>query len=698
MGHMSLILGLDTGGTFTDAALVDRQSRSVLATAKALTTRADLSVGVGKAIEAVLAAWDGDVSAISRVTLSTTLATNAVVEGVGGRPALVLIGFDADVLSRAGLGAVIGKDPVLQIAGGHKPDGREQDALDIIGLTAELAGLDGQVSSFAVAGHFATRNPSHEVAVRDLLHQTTSLPVTCSHELSDALGGPRRALTTVLNARLISLLDRLIKATSMQMKQLSLNCPLMVVKGDGTLLQANYARTRPVETVLSGPAASLSGAAFLAGIEDAMVADIGGTTTDIARLRGGIVQTSVEGAMIGGWQTNVEAAHIRTFGLGGDSAVSVNSRELKGGVSLGPRRAIPLSLLSTQQPHIKEVLNQQIKQAVAQATDGRFLQTMVSAESAPNWLTRSEKRLLSHLIEVGVAALADIATTQVTLGAVDRLITRGLVMMSCFTPTDAVHMLGRFNGFDADAAQLGAQLLARQKSGAGEPIATDGKEAAQMVIDALTNHSAIAMMDAAMADDRAADESTLEIGTAQIKGRQMKSRPDHNEYLTSSSEVLRGALTKGLNKIDNDIKSAAEISLKLSLPLIALGASAATYYPAIAQRLCTELIVPDHAGVAGAVGAAIGAVRQRVVVVITQPSDGNFRVHLTTGPLDVKSSDEALALARAEAETGAKARAEAAGATGELLVTLSETIDEVPVGPNKTLFLQAIITGEAAAK
>ena len=192
---MSFFLGLDTGGTFTDAALLDRQSRAILATAKALTTRADLSVGIGKAIEAVLASWDGDVRAIARVTLSTTLATNAVVEGVGGRAALVLIGFDADVLNRAGLGAAMGQDPVLHVAGGHKPDGREQAALDITKLTAELAGLDGQVTSFAVAGHFATRNPQHEQAVRKHLSHTTGLPVTCSHELSDALGGPRRATT-----------------------------------------------------------------------------------------------------------------------------------------------------------------------------------------------------------------------------------------------------------------------------------------------------------------------------------------------------------------------------------------------------------------------------------------------------------------------------------------------------------------------
>ena len=695
---MSIVLGLDTGGTFTDAALLDTHSRSVLVTAKALTTQTDLSVGLGKAIKSVLAKWEGEISSISRVTLSTTLATNAVVEGVGGRLALVLIGFDPDVLSRAGLSAAIGQDPVLRIAGGHKPDGREQATLDITGLTAKLARLDGQVSSFAVVGHFATRNPSHELAAREHLSQTTSLPVTCSHELSDALGGPRRALTTVLNARLISLIDKLIKATSMQMDQLGLDCTLMMVKGDGTLLQADYARTRPVETVLSGPAASLSGAAFLAGVEDVMVADIGGTTTDIARLRGGIAQTSVDGAMVGGWRTNVEAAHIRTTGLGGDSAVTVNSRDLKGRISLGPRRAIPLSLLSTKWPQIKQILRQQTEQAIAQNSDGRFVQAMVTAEAAPNWLTRTETKLLNQLIDSNVVALADIATTQVALGAVNRLITRGLVMLSCFTPTDAAHVLGHFDEFDADAAELGAQLLARQKSGMGEPLASDGSGAAQIVIDALTSQSALALMDAALADDRAADGKTTETKAGQLREGQMKNLPDPNEYLVSSSDVLRNALVNIESKADEETNSAVNIALKLSLPLVALGASAATYYPAIAARLGADLIVPVYAEVAGAVGAAAGSVRQRVMVVITQPSDGCFRVHLTAGPQDVKSYEEALALARVAAETGARIRAEAAGATDDLSVSLSEAIDEVQIGTNKTLFLQAVITGEAQSK
>lgn len=682
---MTIVLGLDTGGTFTDAALLNTATGTVLASAKALTTREDLSIGVGKAIEAVLQKWGGPRAEVGQVSLSTTLATNAVVEGVGGRVCLILIGFDDGVLDRAGLAAALGSDPVIRVSGGHKPDGGIQARLDEAGLMAGLEAVDGQVSSFAVAAHFATRNPAHETALREILLSKTGLPVTCSHELSDALGGPRRALTTLLNARLISLLERLVAATEAEMARLSISCPLMVVKGDGSLLKSDYARGRPVETVLSGPAASLTGAAVLAGKTDALVADIGGTTTDIARLRGGAVQTSAEGAMVGGWRTCVEAAHIRTSGLGGDSEVVVRSREMSPGVTLGPRRAIPLSLLSLDHPQIKDVLTAQTGHAIAQATDGRFVVPLMTAGEVPDWLTRSEQKLAHALIETGVCALAEAASTQVALGAVDRLVRRGLLMLSCFTPTDAVHVLGRFTDFDGEAAQLGAALLARQKSGAGEPIAGSGEDAAHMVIDELTTASALALMDAGLADDMS-------------RTGVVKNGPNSgHEHLVSSSAVLRDAVARRAVSGGPVSGAAVQISLTLGLPLVGLGASAATHYPAIAQRLGADLCVPEHADVAGAVGAAAGAVRQKVMMLVTQPSEGCFRVHLPAGPQDFKSQAEAIAAARTAAEDGAKTRAEAAGAGTDVAVKLDQAIDEIPVGPDKTLFLQAVITAEAAA-
>ncbi|WP_292505053.1 hydantoinase/oxoprolinase family protein, partial [Mesorhizobium sp.] len=330
-----LFLGIDTGGTYTDAVLwseeggpLDNPSKGkVLAKAKALTTRHDLAVGISGAVDAVLEKSATDPAAIKLVSMSTTLATNALVEGQGGRVALVMIGFAEADLARDGLKAALGSDPVVFCPGGHDVHGNAAK-LDLSGLEAALPELGRSVSGFAVCAYFATRNPAHELAARDLIREKTGLPVTASHELSAKLGGPRRALTTLLNARLISMIDRLVAATEGFLDQRGIAAPLMVVRGDGALVSAAFARQRPIETILSGPAASLVGARHMTGLDDAMVSDIGGTTTDVAVLDSGRPRLDPEGATVGGFRTMVEAVAMRTFGLGGDSEVALEDGAL----------------------------------------------------------------------------------------------------------------------------------------------------------------------------------------------------------------------------------------------------------------------------------------------------------------------------------------------------------------------------------
>ncbi|MGB0690251.1 MAG: hydantoinase/oxoprolinase N-terminal domain-containing protein, partial [Candidatus Puniceispirillum sp.] len=173
---MTLVIGLDTGGTFTDAALLDANSGTVLATGKSLTTREDLSIGLGGAISKILDAYDGNRLDIGLVSLSTTLATNAVVEGVGGRVCLIMIGFDEAALERADLARALGQDPVFFIKGGHKTDGGQQAPLDKDALTTAINTIGKDVSAFAVASHFATRNPSHETEARRLIRDLTGCP------------------------------------------------------------------------------------------------------------------------------------------------------------------------------------------------------------------------------------------------------------------------------------------------------------------------------------------------------------------------------------------------------------------------------------------------------------------------------------------------------------------------------------------
>ena len=662
---MTLVIGLDTGGTYTDAALLDTATGTVRATGKSLTTRDDLSIGVGGAIRRVLEDFDGSAADIGLVSLSTTLATNAVVEGVGGRVGLLMIGFDETSLQRADLARALGQDPVFFINGGHAADGAPQAQLDEAAIREAVNATEGEVSAYAVAGHFATRNPAHESRTRDLLRDLTGAPVTCSHELSSSLGGPRRALTAVLNARLINLLDRLVAATEGIMADEGLSCQLMVVKGDGSLLESGYARSRPVETVLSGPAASLAGAAFLAGTRTAMVADIGGTTTDIALLQNGAPRLKADGALVGGWQTMVEAADIRTCGLGGDSEVTPVGRGTTGGLTLGPRRAVPLSLLATQWPEVKDKLAEQLAVAVPMSTDARFVMPLMP-NGVPAWLTRSEARLAAKAIEMGPSSVAEIAGTQLALGAVDRLIGRGLLTLATFTPTDALHVTGDFTGFDAEAAMLGAKLIARQKTGIGQPIAETPEELARRTLSELHRRTGLALMDAALAHDGA------------------------GEMQATNNPLLANLYRDGTTGKDSLVK----LSLELGTGLVALGASAATHYPHVARRMGVELTVPDHAEVAGAVGAAAGSVRQRVMISVTQPSEGRYRVHLPGGPRDLGVMDEALASAREVAGQLAEERARKAGAAS-VSIEISEDIKLVPLGGGKELFIEALVQATA---
>ena len=747
---MSLVIGLDTGGTYTDAALLDAASGQVLATGKALTTREDLSIGLGGAIARVLDAYvtgngqtgggqtgggqtggdqtgggqtgGGKPGDIGLVSLSTTLATNAVVEGVGGRVGLVMIGFDEAALERADLARALGQDPVAFITGGHKPDGGVQAMLDRDALRHATETFGDEVSAFAIAGHFATRNPEHEIAARDLLRELTGLPITCSHELSSALGGPRRALTAVLNARLINLLERLITATEAIMADQGLTCPLMVVKGDGSLLHSDFARTRPVETVLSGPAASLSGAAFLAGTDTALIADIGGTTTDIAFLQNGAPRLRAEGALVGGWQTMVEAAEIRTCGLGGDSEVRAVTRGRDGGVTLGPRRAVPLSLLATQHPEIIAIMEEQLGLAVPMQTDARFV-FPVMPDEVPGWLTRSETRLAQKAIEMGPTPIAEIAATQLALGAVDRLISRGLLGLAAFTPTDAAHVTGAFTDFDVSAAEFGAALMARQKNGLGEAIASDATSLAVMTLATLHQRSGLALMDAALAHDGAGEEQASRTPllatlyeqhlkasvTASVTGNAAGNEAG-NEAETDATKMngpqmngpqmngTAGGMAEGRAgaRAGNEARL-VRVGMQLETGLVALGASAATHYPHIADMMGVAVSVPDHADVAGAVGAAVGSVRQRVMISITAPADGKFRVHLPEGPIDLEVQESALERARMAAKRLAHDRASSAGASS-IEVAITEDVRLVQLGPDKQLFIEAFVHATASGQ
>lgn len=658
-----LFLGIDTGGTYTDAVLWSEDDGRILAKAKALTTRHDLSIGISGAVDAVLDASRTAPAAVRLVSMSTTLATNALVEGQGGRAALVMIGFSDAEISRDGLRAALGPDPAVFCPGGHDVHGNAA-ALDLGPLETALPDLAGAVTGFAVCGHFATRNPAHELAAAALIRSRADLPVTCSHELSSRLGGPRRALTTLLNARLISMIDRLVAATEGFLARRGIAAPLMVVRGDGALVSAGFARRRPIETILSGPAASLVGARHLTGLDAAVVSDIGGTTTDVAVLDRGRPRLDPEGATVGGFRTMVEAVAMRTFGLGGDSEVGMEEGALSPRLLLGPRRVVPLALAGLI--HREALLRELERQALASnpgRMDGRFaLRTGVPARFAAG-LSAAEARLYDALTAVP-QPLDRLLSSNTQSATLNRLVTRGLAQICGFTPSDAAHVRGRQDNWDAEAARLGAQLFARRRDGRGQPIAASAEDLADRVLSAVTRASAETILETAFAEDGFDGASTV------------------------AHDMIQRAL--------DGRRGIGRLTVALDRPVVGLGASAGLHYARLAPLVGAECVVPADADVANALGAVVGQVRVNAQARVSQPKEGVFR--LSAGEAIRDFGDEETALSEAEdyvRRAAAEGALQAGAATAEVQVARDV---KASVVEGQRLFIEAVVVGTASGR
>ena len=604
----TLLLGIDTGGTYTDAVLFNEET-GVIAKAKSLTTRHDLSVGIAGAAETVIADADIDARQIGLVSMSTTLATNALVEGQGGSVALVMIGFDDRDVGRDGLQKTLAGDPLVSCPGGHDVHGNARP-LDLKPLREAIDQLGEDVSGFAVAAYFAVRNPAHEIAARDLIAEATNLPVTCSHELSSKLGGPRRALTTLLNARLVPMIAGLISSTQRFMDRISINAPLMVVRGDGALISSDLAARRPIETILSGPAASTVGAQQLTGLDKAIVSDIGGTTTDIAVLDDGRPRLDPDGAIVGGHRTMVEAVAMRTFGLGGDSEIRLEEGALDPSILLGPRRLVPLSLASSQHPGVVlETLERQLRAPNPGRLDGRLVIRTGSPGEQGVGLAAAEAKLYRAISDVP-QTLDRILSSTAQLATLHRLVARGLVHMIGFTPSDAAHVAGKQANWDRVAAEHGARLFARRRNGRGMPVAAGAAEISERVLHALTRQSAELILQTAFYEDGLDGAAVL------------------------SSELVQRALDGKAGVVRN--------SLTLDRPVIGLGASAPLHYSALEPLTGSSCVVPSHTDVANAVGAVAGQVRIMIPATIGQPREGVFRVVIDEEVRDFASESEAM--------------------------------------------------------
>ncbi|MCC7480460.1 MAG: hydantoinase/oxoprolinase family protein [Hyphomicrobiales bacterium] len=656
----SFFVGIDTGGTYTDAVIIAHGTQKVLGRAKALTTKGDLSIGVKEALTMVMQDLPSAVkpSAIGLVSVSTTLATNAVVEGHGSPVAVFLIGFDSAMASRTGIAKAFPHVPLRMIAGGHDHNGDASAPLDVASVEREAALLRGEVSAFAVASAFAVRNPEHENLARDIIMRVTGKPVTLSTELTSSLDAPRRALTAVLNARLISRISLLIDAVRLAMAHLDISCPLMVVKGDGSLARAENVALKPIETVLSGPAASLVGAKWLSGLNDFIMSDIGGTTTDIGILQNGRPQVAEEGAEVGGWRTMVKAIDVTTIGLGGDSEVHL---AMDGSMQIGPQRIVPISLIGARYPEVMAMLEGDLADTEGGSQQGRFVVAPFgrSAPADHSGLTAREIELLSKVTD-RPKPLRKVAVSSGAQRALNTLRKKGLVQLCGFTPSDAAHVLGLQENWSKPAALLAAQLVVRfrdMRLGTPERVEAFCRE----VWSETVRLSAKAIL-----------ASALGI-------------PVENNPLIES--VVSGSPVKGL----------AAITISPTIPIVAVGGPARVYYAEVAKRLECEVVFVEWCEVANAIGAAAGLVASKVMVMVEGDGNGAFRVHGAQGTRIFGSGTEALAFAETAAHDQAERIARGVGAVSPR-VNVNTTKFYLPDAIDENGLLKAEITAEAVGR
>ena len=318
-------IGVDVGGTNTDAVLMD--GGAVVASVKAPTT-ADVGAGVVAAIRDVLARSGVAASAITGVMIGTTQFTNAIVE----RRRLVPVGILRLALPATeslaplvdwprDLVAAVGRN-VHMARGGYEVDGREIAPLDeraVAGIARDIRakGLD----SVAISSVFAPLNGAQEERAGEIVRaEHPDARITLSNEIG-RVGLIERENAAVMNAALVDLSTKVVGAFREALKALRIEAPFFVSQNDGTLMSAAYVERYPVLTFASGPTNSMRGAAFLSDRKDAVVVDIGGTTTDVGVLARGFPRESAVAVDVGGVRTNFRMPDVLAIGLGGGSLV-----------------------------------------------------------------------------------------------------------------------------------------------------------------------------------------------------------------------------------------------------------------------------------------------------------------------------------------------------------------------------------------
>jgi len=560
---LNISLGIDAGGTYTDAALIDSDSRAVLESDKALTTYPNPLGGIQNVLDRLN---PETLKKVKLLSVSTTFATNTILEKNGASVALILIGSQK-------IPEHLRENCVI-VKGGHNYRGEENEKLDLDGIRDYVSAVKDNVSAFAVSSFYSVLNPEHEIAAKNLIHELTDSPVVCGYELAQSLGAYERGVTAYLNASLLPVAKIFLEAVVEETKRRGMNIKTTMLKCNGAVAMFDEVMDRPVETIFSGPAASVLGAAFLSGKETCLAIDVGGTSTDVSMIEDGIPQISDLGATVGGWKTKVRAIKMETIAAGGDSHIWIDSPSILesrlSDLKIGPRRVIPLCRASIMYPEIVETIknhwtahNQSLNEFLQKTT--LVLKSGYSAEN----LTPEELRVYEKIGEkpsyINDLDWSDFPNNEIPFETVEVLVSRRLIQLIGFTPTDVLHVIGDFEEWDVEIAQNGARRIA---------------EMFNMTKEDLCRH---------------------------IKRKFAK---------TMAVEVvlfLNDTFSRDeLNTFMDKFGTSHHLRFKADLPIVLIGAPVRCFISDLEEFLDAEIIAPEFYSVGNAVGCLAGKLAKRV--------------------------------------------------------------------------------------
>ena len=570
------VIGIDTGGTFTDGVLLHYNTRKVVSAAKTLTTRKDLKQGVIKVLKKL------DIReeyGIKLVGISSTLATNSIAEGKARKVGLLLMGYDPELIDAYGLREDLSTQQVAFFKGGHNAQGAELQPLGKEELRQWVREHKADVDAIAVSGYFSPLNPEHEKEALTIIREESSLPVVMGHQLSTKLNSIKRAATASINASLVAVMQDFIESVRFSLKELNIDAPLMIVRGDGTLMPYQEAVYKPVETVLSGPAASAIGGRFLSRKNESLVIDIGSTTTDMALVENSRVVVSEEGAKVGETETAIEAARIRTVSVGCDSRIAFDK---KNEIHVGPDRVRALS----QMAHAHTEVAHDIYRLKNNASGFRNMVDLeywylhrAPDESVIKSLNDKQKRLLEQLRKPCRLSklMEDNNVFHPTHLNLDELISQGYIECATINPSDLLHTEGAMNLWDKEVAEIATSFTC-------EHFGLKKRELVDGVFAKVVN--------------TIVEEILIYLAGQQDSTGKMPSAIDGKWGRWMLDEILNSG---------NDYLS---IDLNSRFLVIGTGAPARHFLKEVAKRINTRLIIPEFSDVANAVGAVAGSVTE----------------------------------------------------------------------------------------